>query len=208
VVGECWVALVQREARVSRLRRGSAVRSRGVQFIRVLVVDTRENCRAQIVQCSPVEEPLHMVIKKILVPIDFSEHAEKALAVAVDLSRAIGASLHVVHVIPPVPYLGPPLAPGPAFATELRTETRKAFDEYMAGLKQRGIDATGTLVEGVAYAEVNRVAAEMGADVIVMGTHGRSGLEHALLGSVAERVVRTARIPVIVVPDRVQRGPK
>jgi nucleotide-binding universal stress UspA family protein len=141
-----------------------------------------------------------MKIGKILVPVDFSEGADKALSVAAELAQALGATIHVVHVIPPVPYLGPPLAPGPAFAAQLRADTKKAFDDYMAGVKHRGIEATSILSDGIAYAEVNRVAFEIGADLIVMGTHGRTGLEHALLGSVTERVIRTSKIPVVVVP--------
>jgi nucleotide-binding universal stress UspA family protein len=141
-----------------------------------------------------------MKITKILVPVDFSEHGDRAVSVAADIARDLGASLHVVHVVPPIPYLGPPFAPGAAFAAELRADTRKIFDDYMAGLARRGIQATGTLADGVAYAGVNRVAAEIGADLIVMTTHGRSGFEHALIGSVTERVIRTCRVPVVVVP--------
>ena len=141
-----------------------------------------------------------MKITKILVPVDFSEHADRAFSFAAELAKTTGASLHVVHVSPPVPYLGPPFAPGPAFASELHAITRKAFDDYVAGLKKRGIEVGTTFAEGVAYLEINRAAADAGADLIVMGTHGRTGVEHALLGSVAERVVRTARVPVVVVP--------
>ena len=141
-----------------------------------------------------------MAFTKILVPTDFSEHAERALSTAANLARALGATLHVVYVGPVAPYLGPPFAPGRAFANELEAASRKEFDAYMAALHARGIEATGTLAEGIAYVEINRVAKETGADLIVMGTHGRTGIEHAVLGSVAERVVRTSPIPVMVVP--------
>jgi nucleotide-binding universal stress UspA family protein len=147
-----------------------------------------------------------MTIAKILVPVDFSEHADHALELAVGIGKKMGASLHVIHVAPLAPYLGPPLAPGRYFAEELHAQARKDLDEYMAGLKKRGIDATGTLVDGIAYAEVNRAAALLGAQLIVMGTHGRTGIEHALLGSVAERVVRTSPIPVLVVPSPRREG--
>jgi nucleotide-binding universal stress UspA family protein len=141
-----------------------------------------------------------MAFTKILVPTDFSEHAERALSAATSFARVIGATLHVVHVGPVMPYFGPPFAPGKAFANELKVASRQEFDAYMATLRQRGVEAVGTLTEGIAYVEINRVAKEAGSDLIVMGTHGRTGIEHALLGSVAERVVRTSPIPVMVVP--------
>jgi nucleotide-binding universal stress UspA family protein len=141
-----------------------------------------------------------MNIAKILVPTDFSEHAERALEFAVGLAKTMGASIHVIHVAPVVPYIGPPFAPGHALADEFHAQARKDFDQYMARLKERGIEAKGTLVDGVAYLEVNRAAADVGAKLIVIGTHGRTGIEHALLGSVAERVVRTSPVPVLTVP--------
>ena len=141
-----------------------------------------------------------MTIKKILVPTDFSEHAERALAAAESLARLVGAKLHIVHVAPLIPYQGPPFAPGRAFGNELIEMSRKEFDAYMVKLRARGVEAVGTLAEGVAYVEINRAADDFGADLIVMGTHGRTGIDHLLLGSVAERVVRTAPIPVMVVP--------
>ncbi len=141
-----------------------------------------------------------MAIGKILVPTDFSEHAERALSTATSLAHVLGATLHVVHVGPVVPYFGPPFAPGRAFAHELIAESRKEFDAYMEALRTRKIEAAGTFAEGIAYVEINRIAKDVGADLIVMGSHGRTGIEHALLGSVAERVVRTSPIPVMVIP--------
>jgi nucleotide-binding universal stress UspA family protein len=141
-----------------------------------------------------------MAISKILVPTDFSEHAERALSTATSLARVLGATLHVVHVGALVPYFGPPFAPGRAFANELTAASRKEFDAHMAALREHGVEATGTFAEGIAYVEINRVARDAGADLIVMGTHGRTGIEHALLGSVAERVIRTSPVPVMVVP--------
>ena len=141
-----------------------------------------------------------MSITNILVPTDFSEHADRALSAAASLARVFGAKLHVVHVAPLVPYFGPPFASGQAFASDLMEVSRKSFDAYMGKLHERGVEAAGTLADGIAYVEINRVAKDIGADLIVMGTHGRTGVDHLLLGSVAERIVRTSPVPVMVVP--------
>lgn len=141
-----------------------------------------------------------MPISKILVPTDFSEHAERALSTAASLAGVLGATLHIVHVGPVVQYFGPPFASGRAFANDLMETSRKQLRAYMSAVHEQGLEATETLTEGVPYVEINRAAKDTGADLIVMGTHGRTGIDRLLLGSVAERVVRTSPIPVMVVP--------
>jgi len=112
---------------------------------------------------------------------------------------SFAAAVHVVHVFPESVQLGPPLVPGPVLVGQLRDLGRQAFDDYLVRARARG-PAEATLAEGVPHVEIVRLAGEIGADLVVMGTHGRTGLQHVLLGSVAERVVRSSPVPVLVVP--------
>jgi len=140
-------------------------------------------------------------VSKILVPLDFSEHAEAALAYAVGLAKGFGAAVHLVHVYPVTTYAAPPLLPGPVVVGQFRDESQRVFDELMTRVKRDySPDISGSLREGVPHVEILRCASDIGADMIVMGTHGHTGLEHLLLGSVAERVVRGAQVPVLTVP--------
>lgn len=140
-------------------------------------------------------------ITKILVPIDFSEHSERALSYAVELAKIYGATLHVVHVYPASAYVAPPLLPGPVIVGQFRDQSQKAFDDFLArAQREHAVEMTGTLLEGVPHAEILRAAKDGGASLIVVGTHGRTGIEHLLLGSVAERVLRGAEVPVLTVP--------
>jgi nucleotide-binding universal stress UspA family protein len=140
-------------------------------------------------------------VAKILVPLDFSEHSEGALAYAMGLAKGFGAAVHLVHVYPVTAYAAPPLLPGPVVVGQFRDESQRSFDELMARVKRDySPDLTGSLHEGVPHVEILRCASDVGADMIVMGTHGHTGLEHLLLGSVAERVVRGATVPVLTVP--------
>ena len=136
------------------------------------------------------------VFRKILVPYDFSRPAAHALAVAVDLARTHAGELHVVHAIPPLyPLHGRPLLPS---ADEIAaTGKRLAADvaKAVAGRRLRRVRSSvlvGTPAQCI-------LEAAKRSDVIVMGTLGRTGLPHLLLGSVAERVVRYATVPVLTI---------
>jgi nucleotide-binding universal stress UspA family protein len=140
-------------------------------------------------------------VTKVLVPVDFSEHSERALAYAVDLAKSFRAAVHLVHVYPVTAFAAPPLIPGPVVVGQFRDESQRVFDELMARVKRDySSELTGTLSEGVPHVEILRCASDVHADMIVMGTHGRTGFEHLLLGSVAERVVRGSTVPVLTVP--------
>lgn len=141
--------------------------------------------------------------RTILVPYDFSEHSAAALATAVDLARRLRSDLTLLHVVyaPVVAYPVAGAAGGPAVP---QVELRIAAEEALAGVAQDIKDAPGQVdtrvVEAVNLAEAIRlVAEELRADLIVMGTHGRTGLAHAFLGSVTERALRTAPCPVLTV---------
>lgn len=140
--------------------------------------------------------------RKILVPVDFSTHSSDAIEYAADLSRRYEASLTVVHAYPIAEYAFPEgyllqKASEQSDATVLHEQKLQAAQ---AEAKARGaLRVDSKLLPGTAAAEIVRFAEETQQDLIVMGTHGRTGFKHALLGSVAEHVVRTAPCPVLTV---------
>jgi nucleotide-binding universal stress UspA family protein len=140
--------------------------------------------------------------RTIVVPYDFSSHADVALERAVDLARRLGAELHLVHVIQPWAYAYPVLEGPPVLAPNM-AEIRATAERSLAQVADRiGPKVVGHVLEGGNIADALREAATMfGADLIVMGTHGRTGLAHVFLGSVAERTIRQAPCPVLTVRD-------
>jgi nucleotide-binding universal stress UspA family protein len=145
--------------------------------------------------------------RKILVPIDFSKHSDRALETAVDLARKYDAAVTVMHVyvIPTVPLPEGYIVAGPDQITEILNKTKDALDGARKRVVAMGAAKVDTLMaEGVAFTEIVRVAREKGYDLIVMGTHGRTGLKHALMGSVAEKVVRKAPCAVLTTRDAAQ----
>jgi len=150
--------------------------------------------------------------KTLVVPCDFSDHARAALAVACDLARRLGSEIHLLHVIQP-PTLAyvtgggyATAAPAPVDLEELRQTARSALDELAARLDSKG-GFTTHVVECPSIEEaILECARQLAADLIVMGTHGRTGLAHIFLGSVAERTLRRAPCPVLTVraPDETE----
>ena len=142
-------------------------------------------------------------IKTILVPTDFSDCSSAALTMAIDFAKSLGAKIRLVHVFQLPYYAG--MEDGlsvavmtPDFLESLRAPGLKQVQAQLAQCKQAGVDAQAEQVDGVPYAEI--VALSEKVDLVVMGTHGRTGLPRMMLGSVAERVVRMAKCPVLTVP--------
>ncbi len=135
-----------------------------------------------------------MKIKKILVPVDFSRHSLRALDYAIDFARPFDAEITMLHVVEPVAYA----TPADLYAG-MATQLGNLLDELAGKYSARGVAIQAHLRDGVAYREIVDAAKQMGADVIVQATHGRTGLAHVLLGSVAERVVRTAECAVLTI---------
>lgn len=141
--------------------------------------------------------------RNILVATDFSPHAAKALELAANLAKVSGASLQIMHVYDVIPYTLPeglPIYDGGQMA-RIREELGLQLKRLAGEAQSSGVQKVDSaLVEGQASVEIARRAEEGQCDLVVMGTHGRSGFAHLLLGSVAERVVRKATCPVLVVP--------
>jgi len=139
---------------------------------------------------------------KILVPTDFSDCAAAATATAVDLARRLGGEIVLLHVLVEAPLYGEGLRSA-ARVQSVYDAQRKwaegALDARIAELGGHGIKASWRATAGVPFEQIVNVAAEERADMIVIGTHGRTGLNRVLLGSVAERVIRLAPCPVLTV---------
>lgn len=150
-----------------------------------------------------------MAFQRILAPVDFSATSVAALQYAAELARGFNGTVHVLHAWQAPVYLRPDLTvwSGEVSAT-LGDQIRHAAEDAMRDLFEKlglaGNKAfTNEVVEGAAFEKILEVAESGKFDLLVLGTHGRTGLTHALLGSVAEKVVRYAKCPVLTVrtPD-------
>ncbi len=140
-------------------------------------------------------------IDKILVPVDFSEHSASALEAAIYLAKALGAGIRLLHC-----YQIQPLSISPYgivlpenFDSEIREAAEQRVDEWREKVVREGIEVEVSLSSRFPSLEISEMASEVGADLIVMGTRGLSGIKHVLLGSVAERTLRLAPCPVLTV---------
>ena len=139
--------------------------------------------------------------KQILVPTDFGTAAARALEVAVDLAKKYGARITVLHVyeLPVYPYPEVGVLPDIDFVTPLREAAQKALAGFMSNAATTGCEVRAELECGIPWTEILAEAERSHADLIVMGTHGRKGMMHALLGSVAEKIVRMSKVPVLTI---------
>lgn len=142
-------------------------------------------------------------IRRILHPSDFSRASGAAFGKAVDLAKTNNAELLVVHVLAPIlPMLGDGYVSPKVYedlVASARGYGKQNLDALVAKAKKAGVRAKSTLLEGVAHARIARTARTQRADLVVMGTHGRTGLAKLFLGSVAGRVVAIASCPVMTV---------
>lgn len=142
---------------------------------------------------------------RILCPVDFSEHSQAAVTQAEEVARKFGAELTLLHVVEPilypVAYGLPPVAPVD-YEQVARESAGKALQALVTELGGRGQKAQLRVEAGTASQRICEVAKADGFDLIVLATHGYTGLKHVLLGSTAERVVRFAPCAVLVVKSR------
>ena len=141
-----------------------------------------------------------MTIQHILVPTDFSDYAAHALDYAIEFAKTLQARLTVLYVLH-VSTLALGEAPPAVFDDTLQameTNARQQTQQALARVLKAGLKGDSLIVEGTPFQAIVETAESQDVDLIVMGTHGRTGLTHVLMGSVAERVVRTAPCPVLV----------
>ncbi len=144
-----------------------------------------------------------MPFARILIATDFSDIATKAVQRGVELARITKAEVVLVHVVENTWYpgtfgVGP--IPLPDLEQQVRTAALERLEKTKAELVPKDVKCKTSLRHGVPWSEIATAAIEEKADLIVVATHGYTGLRHALLGSQAERVVRTATCPVLTVP--------
>lgn len=144
-----------------------------------------------------------IAVRRVLAPTDFSDNAAPAVRYAAGLAEKFGAELVLLHVVPDAVLVLPDAVmptpvPGPDL-TEMAASARSGLARVVADLNLARLNPRTEVRVGVPAEEVDAAAKELGADLICVGTHGRTGLAHLLLGSVAERIVRHAPCPVLVV---------
>ena len=144
------------------------------------------------------------MFKKILCPVDFSQFTQEVINYAIDIAKKYGSELHVMHVVPNMTYFTPYesfLTPENLVAIEknIQDEVERKFTKLLKG---DGVPTKRVVREGTAFVEIIDYAKTEGIDLIVMGTHGHSTIEHILIGNVAEKVVRKSPCPVMTIRPR------
>ena len=145
------------------------------------------------------------LIAKVLVPVDFSEGSERAAHYAAALARRLGASVHLVHVLEPAAIFTGPFEfyepPSRELLDRLYWDTRSRLIALGSTLEVGFVHVSSEVRHGTPAECISAAIVDYGADLVVMSTHGRTGLSHLLMGSVAEQVIRTARCPVLVLRE-------
>jgi len=141
-----------------------------------------------------------MATQRFLVPLDFSEYASQALDYAIKLANKLSARLTLLHVVQSLPMGGVDMGVTLPYTyiQDLEAEIMESLNNYLERVTAAGLEGEVAMVHGVPFHEIIEMAKAQHVDLIVMGTHGRTGFQHVLLGSVAEKVVRLAPCPVLV----------
>jgi len=142
-----------------------------------------------------------MIVQHVLVPIDFSATADRALAYAIALAQQLQARLTLLHVLDMTPVTMDEMTAGmtATYLEAQETEAQRLLQASRERVQRAGLQGESLLVQGPPPQTILDTAGEQGVDLIIMGTHGRTGLARVLLGSVAEHVVRQGPCPVLVV---------
>jgi nucleotide-binding universal stress UspA family protein len=145
-----------------------------------------------------------ITLHRILVATDFSDYSNEALEYAVYLARGFGAGLYLLHVFEPPFFSHSGVSPGVRpevhqWIKEVKEGEAVQLNDLAEKVRHQGAKVHPIFKEGTPFLEILRTAGEIPTDLIVLGTHGRTGLAHVLMGSVAERVVRKAACPVFTV---------
>jgi universal stress protein A len=139
-------------------------------------------------------------LKKILVPIDFSEPSRKALQYAISFAKQFSAEISLLHVVETVPMPEAVVTDSGLMNLQLRDVAKTQLAKWRKEIPYAAVKTA--ISDGIPFREIVRAADERNTDLIILGTQGRTGLSHLFIGSTAERVVRHASCPVMVVRER------
>jgi universal stress protein A len=144
-------------------------------------------------------------MKRVLVPTDFSDHADRALTIAIEIAKSLGATIDLVHVyaapMPIVASIGGAVPPPPPLpAPDDLMNIQRSIDERAKTVRNAGLECFSAIVEGHMAAEIVSRSRKIGADLMIMGTHGRTGIRRLIFGSVAQEVLGRTSLPLLLVP--------
>lgn len=146
-------------------------------------------------------------IKKVLVPVDFSDYSKSSLKYAVNFAKHFGAELYLIYVVEPMVY-PPDFSMGQIAIPSIDVELDKRASEELNNLGKKEIpqDIKSKMIvkTGKPFVEIIEAAAEEDIDLIIIATHGHTGIEHVLFGSTAEKVVRKAPCPVLTLREPIK----
>lgn len=150
---------------------------------------------------------MEMTIKKVLVPIDFSDYSKSALRYAVNFAKSFNAEIILIYVVEPIIY-PPDFSMGQIAMPTINTDWDNRAKEELDKLAKNEITSNGnvkTIIKtGKPFAEIIETAKEEDIDLIIISTHGHSGVEYILFGSTAEKVVRKAPCPVLTLREPIK----
>lgn len=168
-----------------------------------VVLELNRSDPAMLDRCSQNPAAGHFRIKRILVPIDFSDCARKALQYALPLAQEHEATLTLLYAVPPVyPVNELEIPDYAAYQTTMQVRGEKELRRWVEEEVRGAVPADCLVRQGTPELQIIEAARTLPADLIIISTHGRTGLKHVLLGSVSERVIRRAPCPVLVVRER------
>jgi nucleotide-binding universal stress UspA family protein len=147
------------------------------------------------------------IIKKILVPIDFSNYSKNALRYAVNFAKKFDAKIYLVYVVEPVIYpsdFSMGQVTFPVADLEMNTRAKDELNNLAKTEISSEIDVETIIKTGKPFVEINETASELDIDLIFIATHGHTGMEHLLFGSTAEKVVRKAPCPVLTLREPIK----
>ena len=147
-----------------------------------------------------------MEIKKMVVPVDFSELTPGLIDYASDLAKTFKAKIYLIHITQPSQLaemfgdleVGMPIVSQPDIIDQIQNAAKTQLSKLGKNLADKGIEVEASVLMGVHHAEIIQFAETRKADLIVIGSHGRGGWQHFVLGSVAEKVARKSPIPVLI----------